>query len=374
MDTGEIIMIKKFSVKNFKNFKEKITLDFSKARDYSFNQELIKNGLINKMLIYGPNNSGKSNLGAAIMDITTHLTDNFGVDNIMRIYYINGNSVDDSVDFKYEFFLNGKNIEYSYKKNYEEKLLYEELIEEGNVLFKYNYKTNKYENNIEEAKTLDISKRTNKDISVLKYIYNNTLYWNELSPVKLLMEFVSNMLWFRSVRTNEFMGLLASNENINDFIIKEKLLPKFEKFLKDCGQNYKLVELDQLGKKIIGVKYKNFVAPFNNVASTGTLSLWLFFYWMNRIDKISFIYLDEFDAFYHYELSTTILKYVNNRSEFQSVLTFHNTFLINNELMRPDCYAILKNGKISTFADSTNKTIRQGHNLEKMMLGGEFEI
>ena len=40
----------------------------------------------------------------------------------------------------------------------------------------YNYKTNKYENNIEEAKTLDISKRTNKDISVLKYIYNNTLY------------------------------------------------------------------------------------------------------------------------------------------------------------------------------------------------------
>ena len=128
MDTGEIIMIKKFSVKNFKNFKEKITLDFSKARDYSFNQELIKNGLINKMLIYGPNNSGKSNLGAAIMDITTHLTDNFGVDNIMRIYYINGNSVDDSVDFKYEFLLNGKNIEYSYKKNYEEKLLYEELI------------------------------------------------------------------------------------------------------------------------------------------------------------------------------------------------------------------------------------------------------
>lgn len=374
MNTGEIIMIKKFSVKNFKNFKEKITLDFSKARDYSFNQELIKNGLINKMLIYGPNNSGKSNLGAAIMDITTHLTDNFGVDNIMRIYYINGNSVDDSVDFKYEFFLNGKNIEYSYKKNYEEKLLYEELIEEGNVLFKYNYKTNKYENNIEEAKTLDISKRTNKDISVLKYIYNNTLYWNELSPVKLLMEFVSNMLWFRSVRTNEFMGLLASNENINDFIIKEKLLPKFEKFLKDCGQNYKLVELDQLGKKIIGVKYKNFVAPFNYVASTGTLSLWLFFYWMNRTDKISFVYLDEFDAFYHYELSTTILKYINNRSEFQSVLTSHNTFLINNELMRPDCYAILKNGKISTFADSTNKTIRQGHNLEKMMLGGEFEI
>lgn len=56
------------------------------------------------------------------------------------------------------------------------------------------------------------------------------------------------------------------------------------------------------------------------------------------------------------------------------MLTSHNTYLINNELMRPDCYAILKNGKITSFADSTNKTIRQAHNLEKMMLGGEFQV
>ena len=41
--------------------------------------------------------------------------------------------------------------------------------------------------------------------------------------------------------------------------------------------------------------------------------------------------------------------------------------------MRPDCYALLKNNKITSFADSTKKIIRQGHNLEKMMLGGEFE-
>lgn len=367
-------MIKKFSVKNFKNFKEQITLDFTKSRDYSFNQDLIKNGLINKMLIYGKNNSGKSNLGVAIMDITTHLTNNLGFDNTLRLYYLNGDSVDDVIEFKYEFLLNGKNIKYSYIKNFETKLLYEELIEEDKILFKYNYKTNKYENNIEEAKTIDISKRSNNDISVLKYIYNNTLYWNESSTLKLLIEFVSNMLWFRSVKSNEFIGLLPNNESLSDFIIKENLLKEFEKFLKECGQNYKLVELEQLGKRVIGVKYKNYTALFSAVASTGTLSLWLFFYWMHRTDKISFVYLDEFDAFYHYELSAYILKLVNSKSEFQSVLTSHNTFLINNELMRPDCYSILSDGKISSFADSTNKTIRQGHNLEKMMLGGEFEI
>lgn len=58
------------------------------------------------MLIYGPNNSGKSNLGTAIMDITFHLTDNFKFDNIIYAYYVNGDFIDNLVEFKYEFLLN----------------------------------------------------------------------------------------------------------------------------------------------------------------------------------------------------------------------------------------------------------------------------
>ena len=108
-------MIKRFSVKNFKNFKEKIVLDFSKVRDYEFNQSLIKNNLVNKMLIYGPNNSGKSNLGAAIMDITTHLTDNNGTDNILYAYYLNGDYINETVEFEYEFLFGTKEIKYLYK-------------------------------------------------------------------------------------------------------------------------------------------------------------------------------------------------------------------------------------------------------------------
>ncbi len=366
-------MLKRFSVKNFKNFKERIVLDFSKIREYGFNQYLIKNNLVNKMLIYGPNNSGKSNLGAAIMDITTHLTDNVGTNNILYAYYLNGDYMDEVVEFKYEFLFHEKEITYLYKKDAQAKLLSEELYENEKLLFQYNYKTNKFDNNIKEAQTIDILKRTNKEMSVLKFIYNNTLYWPEDSSIKVFIEFVNNMLWFRSLKSNEFMGVMATKENMNDFIINNGLLKAFEKFLKECGQNYNLCEINDLGKKVIGVKYKNYTARFDIVASTGTKSLWLFFYWMNRTNNISFIYLDEFDAFYHYELSAYILKYLNNRTEFQTVITSHNTFLITNDLMRPDCYCILKNGKITSFADSTSKTIRQAHNLEKMMLGGEFE-
>lgn len=119
--------------------------------------------------------------------------------------------------------------------------------------------------------------------------------------------------------------------------------------------------------------YDQYTAKFEVVASTGTKSLWLFFYWMHQVDKISFVFLDEFDAFYHYDLAKNILNYVNSKKEFQSILTTHNLFLVNNELMRPDCYLNLDHGKLISFADSTNKVIRQSHNLANMVLGGEFE-
>jgi hypothetical protein len=68
-------MLKKFSVENFKGFKEKITLDIGTPSNYSFNSEIIENGCVTKGIIYGINSCGKSNLGLAIFDIITHLTE-----------------------------------------------------------------------------------------------------------------------------------------------------------------------------------------------------------------------------------------------------------------------------------------------------------
>ena len=58
-----MIMLKRFEVKNYKNFKERIVIDFSKVGGYQFNLECITNQLLSKMIIYGRNASGKTNLG-----------------------------------------------------------------------------------------------------------------------------------------------------------------------------------------------------------------------------------------------------------------------------------------------------------------------
>ena len=65
----------RFSVQGYRNFGKKITIDFQDVRDYKFSNECIDDGVITKMGIYGPNGCGKSNLGFALFNIVSYLTD-----------------------------------------------------------------------------------------------------------------------------------------------------------------------------------------------------------------------------------------------------------------------------------------------------------
>ena len=374
---GEMTMLKQFKVRNFKNFSEECILDFTKTRDYSFNTYLIKNGLINKALIYGKNGSGKSNLGLAVMDMAIHLSNN---QRIMSLYSypLNGDTACDYLSFEYIFDCGEKDITYSYKKNADMDLLEEEIKVGDDIVFEYNYKTNSYRSTLEELKSFnfDLLKNRNLNTSIIKMIYGYSSVLPDNSPIKVLCEFANNMLWFRSVVGNQFMGNLNQNEDLEQYIVGkgEVEVAKFESFLKDCGLDYQLsIDTVGLNRRIIA-RFNSKSYPLFDIASTGTRSLWLFYYWMNRCDgHISFLYLDEFDAFYHPKLSLKILREVLSNDKFQAVVTTHNSYLADNSIMRPDCYLILKDCKVKSFADRTNKVIREGHNIEKMMLSDEFE-
>ena len=104
---------------------------------------------------------------------------------------------------------------------------------------------NKYTNNIKEAHTIDISKRSSHSSSALKFIYTNTLYWPEDSAVKLLMEFVSGMICVRSFRNDDVPFSRMNGNDLHEFIIDNGLLGDFEKFLQNCGQCYNLTEINE---------------------------------------------------------------------------------------------------------------------------------
>ena len=79
-------MLLDFSVKNFKVFQNEIKFSMIGNKKIVNDDNIWKINnmdIVKSSIIYGPNNSGKSNLGAAIMDITFHLGNNYDSDDEM---------------------------------------------------------------------------------------------------------------------------------------------------------------------------------------------------------------------------------------------------------------------------------------------------
>ena len=137
-----------------------------------------------------------------------------------------------------------------------------------------------------------------------------------------------------------------------------------------------MTEVEELGRKTIAFNFKGKLLPFYKVASTGTIALSLFYFWyqgFKKSSKVSFLFIDEFDAFYHHTLSTLIVKKLKETG-VQFILTTHNTSIMTNDLLRPDCYFEMTKEDIRSLSKSTQKELREAHNIEKMYKAGSFNV
>lgn len=368
-------MLKCFSVKNFKQF-ESLTMDFSDVRDYEFCRDCLATvhgeSLIKTAIVYGYNASGKSNLGFALFDLVYHL-----VDRVKQVdaydYYLNANHPNEFAEFSYQFLFDKDVVTYSYAKQTATKLIREKLVVNGDEVFSWDMAENKQ--NFEGLKKFDLANLNfvfrDAQLSLLRYIANNAALAPK-SPIRQLVKFVGSMLWFRRVdKNNNFMGLQPTITNIDEFIIQNNLVGEFEAFLQKNQVNEKLtVKKAPDGRDGLYFEHKSLL-PFFSVASSGTIALAVYFYWLHFVKDVSFLFMDEFDAFYHFAIAESILK---QTKEFkcQSVLTTHNTGLLNHKFIRPDVCFIMNNGILKSFPNLTDRELRQGNNLEKLFVAGEF--
>lgn len=369
-----VIMLKRFEVENFKGFEKNIVFDLT-ARDYAFNKDIIVNGIVNKAIIYGKNGVGKSSLGIALFDIVSHLTDKERMPTRYLSNYLNLHSNKQFATFKYTFQFDDDTVVYEYAKKDSNNLIYEKLTINGIVVVNYDY----FDANIRYLDKslvgeLNIELIDNK-LSVLKYIYRNTPT-NTSALLTKMMQFVDNMLWYRSLSEgNMYCGFTIGASTLSEKLYESGKLKDFERFLKDNGVDYNLEFIFSNGVHEIFAMYDEGkkMAPFLSLASTGTMALFLFYFWsISAFENISFLFIDEFDAFFHYESAENIVLQLNKARNFQTILTSHNTYLMQNRLTRPDCCYILTNERITNLFDSTDKEIREAHNLEKMYLNGVF--
>ena len=105
-------MLKRFTLKNYKNFKDEITIDFENIAGYQFNTDCLSDGVIGKMLIYGCNATGKTNLGKALLNIT--LTMSGTIRYTGNGILLNADSKEDAATFQYEFQFDDTELSYKY--------------------------------------------------------------------------------------------------------------------------------------------------------------------------------------------------------------------------------------------------------------------
>lgn len=367
-------MLKQFTVRNYKGFKEPIVIDFSRFREYQFNKHVVQKNLISKGVIYGKNGTGKTNLGLALFDITIHL-----VDKQQSTYeftnYLNAGSIESHASFEYVFNFNESEVIYRYHKKDARTLVFEELIVNKSKVFSYNYNSKRGDFENMSVVNADTLVTNNKDISIsfLRYIKNNTIQTSK-SILSQLFNFIEHMLWFRSLDANEYIGYTTGVDSILNSIIKKGLLKDYEKFLNEADINLNLTTAkDVTGAEVLYARFSdNKLVNFWEIASNGTRALTLYYYWSQRFSDISMLFIDEFDAFYHTELSELILKKLTDSKTIQALVTTHNTALMSNNILRPDCYFILTKNKLTPLTDCTERELREGHNLEKMYRNGEF--
>ena len=387
-------MLKRFSVKNYKNFGKEITFVFGDTGGYKFNEDCIINGYVGKGIIYGRNATGKTNLGNAIVDIRNVL---FGM-SINRINrgILNGDANDNRVYFSYEFMFGDDCLRYDYVKSDDQALLEEELTINNETVYSYNSRDRKFDVIDLDAigiATLQVDAFTNdqglvgeaegddsdgegrgwEGVPFLRYILANFAFNQEHVLIRF-QDFVLRMK-FSSVTEQINMRGRYLYDRFAEYLNNADNKDDFESFLNAMGVKCHL----HISKRIDGQYelYFDHKKPitFSDNASSGTISLTNFYRrYIVSLRNPSFIYMDEFDAFFHYEMSEKLVVFLKKKyPECQVILTTHNTNLMSNQLMRPDCLFILSTeGKLTALCDATEREIREGHNLEKLYISGEF--
>ncbi len=384
-------MLKKFTLKNYKNFQNELVLDLDKVAGYKFNTDCIKNDTILKSIIYGRNATGKTNLGKAIGDIVDTVIGGIRLYNFSKDKIANADSADKIVSFKYEFQFDDENVIYSYKRDQFDNLVYESLYVGQEHIYEISFDQNefsvvtlekigaqtiqldKYLGLIEKKTDVEVEER--EQIPFLRYLLTNGAVLPG-SVLYKLEEYVKRMRFYNVAQRETFMTKSRMVVSFNDYLGEEDNLKDFEKFLNMMGVECELITFKSVdGHFELFFKHKTPI-PFYENASSGTLSLLNFYMRYVAINRVpSFIYMDEFDAFYHYEMSERLVKYFKAKyPDTQVVMTTHNTNLMSNHLMRPDCVFILsRDGRLTALCDATERELREGHNLEKLYIGGEFE-
>ncbi len=418
MKNEEIIMLIQFNFKNYKSFRDEVSLDLSAARIKEHENHVVdiaNDKLLKVAAIYGANASGKSNIYDAFEYMTYYVAEsfNFGGEKDSRWKKVNNypeatpflfdeKSRYNETTFEVFYVDNAENSGkiYQYGFSLKKNEVVEEWMYSKAKTARNNYRTVFYRKKSEELEmngfsknhmenikaslnqeTLIVSLGSRLKIPKLKkvrdwFLNNDVLDFGNPTEnfirSKVLPEgFVDN----KEVQKNVVKYFASFDESIQDFNI-EKLAQDDEK---DSGKNYRI---DTLHKTTYSQEMS--AIPLT-MESSGTLKMFALYPSLkNVLDNGGTLFIDELNARLHpllvRNIILTFLSPEINTHNSQLIFTTHDIWQFSNELLRRDeIWLVDKNTdgvselySLVDFKDEEGNKVRRDETLSKKYLTGSY--
>lgn len=405
-------MLIQFSFKNYKSFREEVTLDLSATKITEFSERVVTSGgekILPVAAIYGANASGKSNIYSALAYMSEYVADSFkygGEEKKFERYkptpfLFDSTSADADSTFEVYFTIPEDKNERTY--NYGFCVDKEGVTEEWfNSKAKSARKFSRvfYRNRNEEE--LDLSglpknSRENIKIALEKQVLVASLGAKlKISKCKIIRDWflMNEFADFGDPFTNLFMSHRLPGGFVDDKRIQKKVIEFFSSFdeqIKDFKVEkvpsegeahedqytikalHKKIDSDEMAEIPLGAE------------SAGTLKMFALYPELQEVlEHGSVFFIDELNARLHPLLVRNfLLTFLNpeiNVNHAQLVFTTHDTWQLSNQLLRRDeIWFVEKDGRgvstlysLADFVDEDGSHIRKDESYEKNYMIGKY--
>lgn len=405
-------MLIQFSFKNFKSFRDEVTLDLSAAKMTEFSERVVKIGnekILPMAIIYGANASGKSNVYNAFEYMSDYVIESFkyGDEEEKFEEYKPTPFLFDSVSeteessFEVYFTIPGDNAERTYNYGFcidRYGVTEEWLNSKARTARKF---TPVFYRSVEED-VLDLSglpknSQDNIRVALEKQVLISSLgaklKVNKCKDIRdwfLANEFAD----FGNPFTNFFLSRRLPKDFVDDASVQKKVVEYFasfdehirdfeiEKIPNDGENKEETYKINALHKKIDSDTYASI--PLG-MESAGTLKMFALYPELQDVlEKGSVFFIDELNARLHPLLVRNfMLTFLNpeiNKNHAQLIFTTHDTWQLSNQLLRRDeVWFTEKNEQgisnlysLADFVDEAGARIRKDESYEKNYLIGKY--